>query len=106
MGKQKRKRETDLYNINKSAKVGEECICPICGVRFKKKQYSQAFHHTSCKDRYWNKRGDRHSIEYLTKMERLATLKEMNKLKYPFLDDDDMSDHDWDEAFGVAEYNY
>lgn len=52
------------YDINKSAKVGEEIICPICGKRFIKKSYQQAFCSTECKDRYWNKKKDRHRKGY------------------------------------------
>ena len=57
----KRKR---TYLANKSAKVGELIKCPICGTEFKKKQYSQAFCCTHCKDTYWNAKGDRHSPGY------------------------------------------
>ena len=52
------------YKNNKSAKVGTEIICPICGKHFIKKQYSQAFCCGRCKDTYWNAKGDRHSIGY------------------------------------------
>jgi hypothetical protein len=46
------------YNKSKSAKVGEECICPSCGAKFIKENYQQAFCKsktgTKCKDKYWN----------------------------------------------------
>ena len=46
------------YKLNKSAKVGEECICPSCGTKFIKTNYQQAFckskSGTICKDKYWN----------------------------------------------------
>ena len=46
------------YKLNKSAKVGEECVCPSCGSKFKKTNYQQAFCKsktgTKCKDKYWN----------------------------------------------------
>ncbi len=44
------------YKTNKSAKVGNIIICPICGEKFVKKQYSQAFCSLQCKDTYWNYR--------------------------------------------------
>ena len=49
------------YKENKSAKVGTEIVCPICGKSFIKKQYSQAFCCGKCKDNFWNKKGDRHA---------------------------------------------
>ena len=52
---------TDVYNANKSAKVGETITCPICGKTFVKKQYSQAFDSLKCKNTYWDEtKGDRH----------------------------------------------
>lgn len=46
------------YELAKSAKVGEHCICPSCGTEFKKTNYQQAFckskSKTKCKDKYWN----------------------------------------------------
>ena len=82
MAKKKRK---SLYKLNKEAKVGETIECPICHTKFTKKQYSQAFCSTRCKDRFWNAKGDRH--------------------QYVDYTDDKMSDRDWDEMFEVAEYN-
>lgn len=52
------------YKANKEAKVGETIICPVCGRAFVKKQYSQAFCDSTCKDNFWNKRGDRHRKGY------------------------------------------
>lgn len=52
------------YRENKSAKVGTEITCPVCGERFTKKQYSQAFCCPYCKDKFWNDKGDRHSAGY------------------------------------------
>ena len=49
------------YLANKEAKTGEEIICPICKETFIKKQYSQTFCCSQCKDTYWNAKGDRHS---------------------------------------------
>ena len=52
---------SELYLINKKAKNGTEIECPICHTKFKKKQYSQAFCCTRCKDKYHNENeGDRH----------------------------------------------
>lgn len=55
-----------IYKFNKSAKVGTTIVCPICGEMFTKRQYSQAFCCTDCKEKYWNKKGDRHSKGYYT----------------------------------------
>lgn len=53
-----------IYKFNKTAKVGAIIVCPICGETFSKRQYAQAFCCTDCKDKYWNKKGDRHSSGY------------------------------------------
>ena len=53
-----------IYERNKAAKVGAEIICPICGQKFVKKQYSQAFCCGKCKDDFWNTKGDRHRKGY------------------------------------------
>lgn len=74
-----------LYKTNKKAKVGETIECPICHTKFTKKQYSQAFCCTRCKDRFWNAKGDRHL--------------------YADYSDNDLGDREMDEMFGVAEYN-
>ena len=46
------------YELSKSAKVGETCVCPSCGEKFVKSNYQQAFcktkSGTECKDKYWN----------------------------------------------------
>lgn len=46
------------YQLNKSAKVGDICVCPSCSTEFKKTNYQQAFCKTKsksiCKDKYWN----------------------------------------------------
>lgn len=52
------------YDLNKLAKVRDEIICPVCGTRFTKRQYSQAFCCGSCKDDYHNMIGDRHDRDY------------------------------------------
>lgn len=47
-----------MYNLSKSAKVGESCFCPSCGSEFIKTNVQQAFCktriRTKCKDYYWN----------------------------------------------------
>lgn len=82
MAKKKRK---GLYKLNKESKVGETIECPICHTKFTKRQYSQAFCSTRCKDRFWNSKGDRHL--------------------YADYSDNDFGDREMDEMFGVAEYN-
>ena len=48
----------DRYILNKTASVGDGCICPSCGEEFKKTSYQQVFCKsktgTTCKDKYWN----------------------------------------------------
>ena len=48
----------ERYKLNKTAKVGDECVCPSCGTKFIKTNYQQAFCKskggTICKDKYWN----------------------------------------------------
>lgn len=60
----KKHKSNARYAENKAAKVGTELICPICGKTFTKKQWAQAFCCTSCKDRFWNRKGDRHREGY------------------------------------------
>jgi hypothetical protein len=49
------------YKHNKAAKVGTEIKCPVCGSSFQKRQYSQAFCSSKCKNKYWNDlQPDRH----------------------------------------------
>ena len=54
----------ERYNTNKSSKVGDVCVCPICYAKFTKKHYAQAFCCTKCKDAYWNAKKDRHRADY------------------------------------------
>ena len=46
----------ERYKLNKTAKVGDECVCPSCGTKFIKTNYQQAFCKskggTICKDKY------------------------------------------------------
>lgn len=64
MRKQAKKRK-GLYRTNKEAKVGTEIECPVCHTKFIKRQYSQAFCCTQCKDKFHNNHdGDRHRAGY------------------------------------------
>lgn len=54
----------ERYNTNKTSKIGDECICPICSTKFTKKHYAQAFCCGKCKDAYWNAKKDRHRAGY------------------------------------------
>lgn len=54
----------ERYNTNKSLKVGDVCICPICNKEFTKTHYAQAFCCTKCKDAFWNAKKDRHRAGY------------------------------------------
>ncbi len=86
MAKKKKGRKKGLYHINKAAKVHEIIECPVCHTKFEKIQWAQAFCCSQCKDKFHNMRcKDRH--------------------RYAECCVDGMTDHDWDEAFGVAEYN-
>lgn len=60
----KKSKRKIAYDLNKSAKVGTEIVCPICGKSFIKRQYSQAFCDSKCKDAYWNAKKDRHRAGY------------------------------------------
>lgn len=57
-------KSTIRYNENKAAKVGTELICPVCGEKFTKRQWMQAFCCGQCKDKFWNRKGDRHRAGY------------------------------------------
>lgn len=57
-------KQDSLYFYNKEAVVGDSITCPVCNTTFTKKQYSQAFCCKDCKDKFWNKRGDRHKENY------------------------------------------
>lgn len=63
MGNQKQN-TVSIYKTNKLLKVGDSCICPICGTTFVKRQWQQAFCCGVCKDKYHNKKGDRHRAGY------------------------------------------
>lgn len=50
--------DEERYKQNKEAKVGTQIKCagPLCGKKFKKKQYAQCFCSNHCKDQFWNRR--------------------------------------------------
>lgn len=54
----------ERYNTNKASKVGDACLCPVCGKEFTKTHYAQAFCCGKCKDAYWNSKKDRHRAGY------------------------------------------
>ena len=70
------------YEANKSAKVGTEIACPICGTKFIKRQYSQAFCDTKCKDVFWNAKGDRHSVGYYEKYDNKHPERKLRRALY------------------------
>lgn len=47
-----------IYRSGKKAKAGSiiKCAGPMCGKKFKKKSYQQAFCCSRCKDQFWNRR--------------------------------------------------
>lgn len=101
----KKQANSGLYQTNKDAKVNEQIECPVCHKKFIKRQYSQAFCCGHCKDKFWNqKEPDRHSAMWYHKQ---SIRMDRNYIKYADRYDDDtgMTDRDWDDAFGVAEYN-
>lgn len=75
------------YLTNKETKVGNEIICPICGTHFIKKQWQQAFCTNTCKNEYWNAKGDRHkdknyyhnyNVKHPHRLERIGIYKDEN----------------------------
>lgn len=70
------------YEENKAAKVGETIRCAVCGTEFTKKQYSQAFCCSVCKDKFWNDKGDRHGSCYYEEYD--AKDKERSKRRFVY----------------------
>lgn len=70
------------YKTNKKQKVGDEIICPICGEKFVKRQYSQAFCNGKCKDAFWNAKGDRHSTGYYEKYDNKHPERKLRRALY------------------------
>ena len=66
------------YNVNKSAKVNSQIVCPVCGKSFIKKSYQQAFCCGYCKDTYHNRRRTdngyfrRYNIEHPERLDRVG----------------------------------
>lgn len=56
-----------IYTQNKSKKVGETCICPICKKEFVKKHYAQAFCSNDCKVKFHNDKQVGKRNEYFRK---------------------------------------
>lgn len=79
MKKNKRKLQ---YEANKDAKIGEEITCPICSQKFIKRQYSQAFCCSKCKDGYWNAKGDRHRAGYYKKYDNKHPERKLRRALY------------------------
>lgn len=70
------------YETNKGAKVGTEITCPICGTKFFKRQYSQAFCCGECKDTFWNTKDDRHSVGYYEKYDNKHPERKLRRALY------------------------
>lgn len=70
------------YEANKSAKVGTEITCPICGTKFVKRQYAQAFCDTKCKDAFWNAKKDRHRVDYYEEYDNKHPERKLRKALY------------------------
>ena len=70
------------YEANKNAKVGTEIACPICGTKFVKRQYAQAFCDTKCKDAFWNAKRDRHSVGYYEKYDSKYPERKLRRALY------------------------
>lgn len=68
----------DRYKLNKTIALYEVMICPICGKCFVKRQYSQAFCSSKCKDKYHNSMGDRHKNK-TSKISQNKAVKTINK---------------------------
>ena len=91
-----KKKKIKRYDLNKQASVGDELVCPVCGKKFTKKSYQQAFCSTFCKDKYWNqKRRDkgyfkRYNIDHPERLERIGI----------YMDED----HSADYALGDPEW--
>lgn len=48
------------YEKAKAGKVGDTIECAYCGTSFVKRQWQQAFCCPECKQKYWDRKGDRH----------------------------------------------
>ena len=89
--------KTDIqYGKNKSAKVGEILICPICHKEFGKKHYAQAFCCGKCKDAYWNTKKDRHRAGYYKKYDDARPERKLRRALYSM---DIVTARDTDEMY-------
>lgn len=70
------------YETNKGAKVGTEIICPICGIKFVKRQYAQAFCGTKCRVAYWNAKKDRHRAGYYEEYDNKHPERKLRRVLY------------------------
>jgi hypothetical protein len=60
----KNTKRKERYLANKASRVGDICVCPICGKEFTKTHYAMAFCCSKCKDAFWNAKKDRHRAGY------------------------------------------
>lgn len=70
------------YEANKGAKVGEEITCPICAKKFIKRQYSQSFCNSKCKDAFWNAKKDRHRAGYYKEYDNKHPERKIRRVLY------------------------
>ena len=82
------------YKKNKTAKVGDECVCPSCETTFTKENYQQAFCKTQggtvCKDKYWNTvtHGKRNNTTRISPANRrFQEKREDDRIYYPVEDE-------------------
>lgn len=72
----------ERYNTNKASKVGDVCLCPVCGNEFTKTHYAQAFCCGKCKDAYWNAKGDRHRAGYYEEYDNARPERKLRRALY------------------------
>ena len=72
----------ERYNTNKASKVGDACLCPVCGKEFTKTHYAQAFCCGKCKDAYWNAKGDRHRAGYYEEYDNARPERKLRRALY------------------------
>lgn len=85
----------EIYLTNKSKKVKDICICPICKTEFVKKQYSQAFCCNECKVKFHNdkqigKRNEYHrkyNMKHTERYDRVGIDIEFEKWKAGYYND-------------------
>lgn len=72
----------ERYNTNKTSKVGDVCLCPVCGKEFTKTHYAQAFCCGKCKNAYWNAKGDRHRVGYYEEYDNARPERKLRRALY------------------------